>query len=62
MADTTAVKEDQDIELIEGRMWTDAEEERRANVVVLGHDAAEDLFPTSPPSARMSNAKATSSR
>jgi len=46
---TSAVKETQDIELIEGRMWTDAEEERRANVVVLGHDAAEDLFPNESP-------------
>ena len=44
--DTSEVKETQDIELIEGRMWTDSDEEqRRANVVVLGHDAAEDLFP-----------------
>jgi len=46
---TSAVKETQDIELLEGRMWTDAEEERRANVVVLGHDAAEDLFPNESP-------------
>jgi putative ABC transport system permease protein len=30
-------------------MWTDAEEERHANVVVLGHDAAEDLFPDESP-------------
>ena len=46
---TTQVKETQDIELIEGRMWTDSEEERAANVTVLGHDAAEDLFPNSSP-------------
>jgi putative ABC transport system permease protein len=46
---SSAVKETQDIELIEGRMWTDSEEERRANVVVLGHDAAEDLFPDESP-------------
>jgi putative ABC transport system permease protein len=46
---TSAVKETQQIELIEGRMWTDSEEERRANVVVLGHDAAEDLFPFESP-------------
>ena len=39
------VKVTQDIELIEGRMWTDSEEERHADVAVLGHDAAEDLFP-----------------
>jgi len=42
---TSAVKDVSDIEMLEGRMWTEAEEERAANVVVLGHDAAEDLFP-----------------
>ena len=47
--DTSAVKDVQDIELIEGRMYTDSEEERSANVVVLGHDAAEDLFPNESP-------------
>jgi putative ABC transport system permease protein len=46
---TSAVKETADINLLEGRMWTDAEDERRANVVVLGHDAAEDLFPNELP-------------
>jgi putative ABC transport system permease protein len=46
---TSAVKEVSDIEMLEGRMWTDAEEERAANVVVLGHDAAEDLFPDQSP-------------
>jgi putative ABC transport system permease protein len=46
---TSQVKETNDIQLLEGRMWTDAEEERRANVVVLGHDAAEDLFPDESP-------------
>jgi putative ABC transport system permease protein len=47
--DTTQVKETADIELTEGRMWTDSEEERSAKVVVLGHDAAEDLFPDEDP-------------
>ncbi|HEX3967414.1 MAG TPA: ABC transporter permease [Edaphobacter sp.] len=47
--DTTQVRETQDIELTEGRMWTDSEENRSANVTVLGHDAAEDLFPNSSP-------------
>ena len=42
---TTAVKITQDFNLLEGRLWTDSEEQRRANVAVLGHDAAEDLFP-----------------
>jgi putative ABC transport system permease protein len=46
---TSEVKETNDIELTEGRMWTDSEEERSAKVVVLGHDAAEDLFPDSSP-------------
>jgi putative ABC transport system permease protein len=46
---TSAVKETQDIAMLEGRMWTDDEEKRRANVVVLGHDAAEDLFPNESP-------------
>jgi putative ABC transport system permease protein len=30
-------------------MWTEPEEERSAKVVVLGHDAAEDLFPDGSP-------------
>jgi putative ABC transport system permease protein len=46
---TSAVKEVQDIEMLEGRMWTEAEEQRSANVAVLGHDAAEDLFPGESP-------------
>ena len=46
---TSAVKDVVDIQMIEGRMWTDAEEERAANVAVLGHDAAEDLFPNGSP-------------
>jgi putative ABC transport system permease protein len=47
--DTSQLKEVQELELLEGRMWTDSEEERRANVAVLGHDAAEDLFPSESP-------------
>jgi putative ABC transport system permease protein len=46
---TSAVTETQDIELLEGRIWTESEEERSAKVVVLGHDAAEDLFPGESP-------------
>ena len=42
---TTAVTQVMNVDLIEGRMWTESEEERAENVVVLGHDAAEDLFP-----------------
>lgn len=33
-----------DVNLDQGRFFTDEEEKRRANVVVLGHDAAEELF------------------
>jgi putative ABC transport system permease protein len=47
--DTSQLKETQDIELTQGRMWTDSEEERTAKVVLLGHDAAEDLFPDGSP-------------
>ncbi|HEY1986106.1 MAG TPA: ABC transporter permease [Terracidiphilus sp.] len=46
---TTQVKETTDIEFVEGRLWTDSEQERAANVVVLGHDAAADLFPDESP-------------
>ncbi len=46
---TEAVTEVQDVELTEGRMWTESEEQRRANVVILGHDAAADLFPGESP-------------
>jgi putative ABC transport system permease protein len=47
--DTTDIKETQDIQLLEGRIWNESEEERSAKVVVLGHDAAEDLFPGESP-------------
>jgi putative ABC transport system permease protein len=46
---TTAIKDAGGQELLEGRIWTDSEEERAAKVVVLGHDAAEDLFPGESP-------------
>jgi putative ABC transport system permease protein len=47
--DTSQVKETQDMELTQGRMWTDSEEARSSKVVLLGHDAAEDLFPDGSP-------------
>ncbi|HUD13751.1 MAG TPA: ABC transporter permease [Terracidiphilus sp.] len=47
--DTPDIKEVTDFELTAGRMWSDSEEERSAKVVVLGHDAAEDLFPYESP-------------
>jgi putative ABC transport system permease protein len=46
---TTEVTKTADINLIEGRMWTESEQDRDANVVVLGHDSAEDLFPHEDP-------------
>ncbi len=46
---TTYVKDVTDIHFVAGRIWTENEEERAANVAVLGHDAAEDLFPDGSP-------------
>jgi len=46
---TTQVTEVQDVAMLEGRMWTESEEEHRDNVTVLGHDAAADLFPGESP-------------
>jgi putative ABC transport system permease protein len=46
---TSAVTQVVDVIMKEGRMWTDSEEEHGTNIVVLGHDAAEDLFPNESP-------------
>ncbi len=46
---TTEVTKVQQVNLTAGRMWTESEEQRRANVVILGHDSAEDLFPDESP-------------
>jgi putative ABC transport system permease protein len=46
---TQAVKDADGVDLTEGRMWTDEEEQHRANVVVLGHDTVEKLFGESSP-------------
>jgi putative ABC transport system permease protein len=46
---TTAVTQVQNVDLTEGRMWTEQEEERRDNVTILGYDAAQDLFPGESP-------------
>jgi putative ABC transport system permease protein len=46
---TASVKETNDIEIREGRMWTDAEDQRSAKIVMLGSDAADDLFPGEDP-------------
>jgi putative ABC transport system permease protein len=39
----------QEVDFLEGRMWTESEEQHRANVVILGHDSAADLFPGEDP-------------
>jgi putative ABC transport system permease protein len=41
---TAAVKDTNNLTITSGRMYTGQEDERRANVTVLGHDAAEELF------------------
>jgi putative ABC transport system permease protein len=46
---TLQVKETADLELTAGRMWNESEEERSAKVVLLGSDAAADLFPDTSP-------------
>jgi putative ABC transport system permease protein len=46
---TTDIKEVVELEFIAGRLWTESEQDRAANVAVLGHDAAEDLFPDTSP-------------
>ena len=46
---TTSVNQVQDVALLEGRMWTESEEEHRENVTILGYDAAADLFPGESP-------------
>lgn len=42
--DTAQLTEVNDVPLTEGRMFTEEEDQRRANVVVLGHDTAQELF------------------
>jgi len=46
---TEAFTEVQEIDFLEGRLWTESEEEHRENVVILGHDSAADLFPGEDP-------------
>jgi putative ABC transport system permease protein len=41
---SSAARDIYDIPLIQGRIFTDDEDQRRANVVILGHDTAEKLF------------------
>jgi putative ABC transport system permease protein len=42
--DSTDLAQVSNINVAEGRLWTEDENTRRANVVVLGHDSAEQLF------------------
>ncbi len=42
--DTTAIKDVTDLNFIQGRMYTEEEDQRAANVVILGHDAWQKLF------------------
>jgi putative ABC transport system permease protein len=42
--DTTAIKDVQELNLLQGRMFTDGEDQRAANVVLLGHDTWQKLF------------------
>lgn len=43
--DTASVKDVYDYSMTAGRMFTETEEQRASDVVVLGHDVAEGLFP-----------------
>ena len=46
---TSSAKDVIDLHLTEGRWFTDADDERRAPVIVLCHDTAEELFPSGSP-------------
>ncbi|HKR33154.1 MAG TPA: ABC transporter permease, partial [Terriglobales bacterium] len=46
--DTASVKDVYDIALKQGRFFTQEEDERRANVIAIGHDTAEELFGDEP--------------
>jgi putative ABC transport system permease protein len=46
---TEAFTEVQEVDFLEGSMWTESEEQHSQNVTVLGHDSAADLFPGEDP-------------
>ncbi|HKT23062.1 MAG TPA: ABC transporter permease [Terriglobales bacterium] len=46
--DTASVKDVYDIALKEGRFFTQEEDERRANVIAIGYDTADELFGDEP--------------
>ncbi|MGA2647434.1 MAG: ABC transporter permease [Candidatus Sulfotelmatobacter sp.] len=47
--DTASVKDVVDLRMAAGRFFTEADDERRATVIVLAHDTAEELFPVENP-------------
>jgi len=47
--DTASGSDVWDLQVTTGRWFTDADEQRRATVIVLGHDTAEELFPVEDP-------------
>ena len=47
--DTASVKDVFDLVMSSGRWFTEADDERHATVIILGHDTAEDLFPVEDP-------------
>jgi putative ABC transport system permease protein len=47
--DTASVKDVFDLVMSSGRWFTEADDERRGTVIVLGHDTAEELFPVENP-------------
>jgi putative ABC transport system permease protein len=47
--DTASVKDVFDLPMSTGRWFSEADDERRATVIVLGHDTAEELFPIEDP-------------
>jgi putative ABC transport system permease protein len=47
--DTASVKDVFDLVMSSGRWFTEADDERHATVIILGHDTAEELFPVENP-------------
>jgi putative ABC transport system permease protein len=47
--DTASMKDVVDLRLAAGRWFTEADEEKRATVILLGYDTAEELFPVENP-------------
>jgi putative ABC transport system permease protein len=47
--DTASMKDVVDLQMDAGRWFTEVDDERRATVIVLGHDTAKELFPVENP-------------